>query len=565
MADQTQDVSQDNFVDDSTPTDALSGAPDATSDLENQAAQNVPVGVSALIQQQANQNQPADDAQSDADMDDQDNPSPSGSMWKNLVLGALAGIAGVGPHTRTFGGGLVQGAGNELQQQQQQKDNALKTQQVANQTTAADDEHQNAQARLAIAHVQQMNLTRMYDLAPKSQQDLIDQASAQQDANLEAAGDVPVEGGSNLSHTAALALQTQLHASGGDKALNFTLTKASNGDGYNVRQMSDPTATNDSPVQVTLGYKLNSDGTSTPITQTAPAHTITNANLFATNAAAASNEINRQNTVTQGKIDANNAASKLKSDSDKNIVAGMLDGSLDITKIANLRDGERERLVGLAKAQDPTFNMQTYADRLQTSKSFAAGGKGSDQIVSLNTFAGHLAEANDGIESLRNTNSQLVNSAWNSLSEKFGNTALAPQRAALEAVKDEYLNFLKAGHAPQEAELKVADGLLSTSQTPAQTQSTLRKMAQIVKIRTDSMSFAYQRTMGKPLPDVYDPDTVSTLAKFGINVAPQSGAAKTQTPTQTPQQAAPQAAPQYRRDPATNKVQQSTDGGKTWQ
>src|SRR2546426_967598 len=99
--------------------------------------------------------------------------------------------------------------------------------------------------------------------------------------------------------------------------------------------------------------------------------------------------------------------------------------------------------------QDPTLNKTTYPQRPRGAEKFSSG-KGADQISSLNTFAGHIADASDLVDSLRNTGSPWLNAPMNKVAVGLGNDKIGPFQAALEAAKDEYLNFLKAGHAPQE-------------------------------------------------------------------------------------------------------------------
>jgi hypothetical protein len=165
----------------------------------------------------------------------------------------------------------------------------------------------------------------------------------------------------------------------------------------------------------------------------------------------------------------------------------MLDGSLDITKVASIRGNRREQLVAQAMRQDPTFSMATYPQRLRVQEKFSSG-KGADQIASLNTFAGHVADASDLVDSLRNTNSPWLNAPLNKVAVGLGNDKIGPFQATLEAAKDEYLNFLKAGHAPQQQELQLAEKLVSPNQSPAQLQAVLKQITNTILIRAGSLN-----------------------------------------------------------------------------
>lgn len=78
-------------------------------------------------------------------------PTPA-PLWKQVVMGALAGMAGSAGQ-KHFGGGLAAGAGGELAQVQQQKENALQQQQAATQQAKAqsDIKFQSAQAANGVA------------------------------------------------------------------------------------------------------------------------------------------------------------------------------------------------------------------------------------------------------------------------------------------------------------------------------------------------------------------------------------------------------------------------------
>jgi hypothetical protein len=218
-------------------------------------------------------------------------------------------------------------------------------------------------------------------------------------------------------------------------------------------------------------------------------------------------------------------------DDDNSIVAGMLDGSLDITKTASIRSGRREHLIALAKQRDPNFNMMTYNQRLAVNQKFTSG-KAADQISSLNTFAGHVADASQLVNALRNEGSPWINKPMNAVRKGLGNEAIAPFQAALEAAKDEYLTFLKAGHAPQKSEVDLAENLLNTNMTPAQLQSTLKQMGHTVLIRANSLNSEYRRTFGKDYPMLSD-HAKQALSNLGLKEIGSSSQQSQQPETKT--------------------------------
>jgi hypothetical protein len=199
--------------------------------------------------------------------------------------------------------------------------------------------------------------------------------------------------------------------------------------------------------------------------------------------------------------------------SDDELARGMVDGSVDITKVASMRSGRREALVSKAMQLDPTFSMATYPQRLRVQEKFSSG-KAADQIASLNTFSGHVADASDLVDSLRNTSSPWLNAPLNKMAVGLGNDKIGPFQAALTAAKDEYLNFLKAGHAPQQQELQLAEKLVSPNQSPAQLQAVLKQMTNTILIRAGSLNSEYARTMHKDYP-MLSQDAVQALWKLG--------------------------------------------------
>jgi len=127
------------------------------------------------------------------------------------------------------------------------------------------------------------------------------------------------------------------------------------------------------------------------------------------------------------------------------------------------------------------------------------------------------------IQTLRNTNSPWLNKPMNKVAVGLGNDKIQPFQAALEAAKDEYLNFLKAGHAPQQAELERADQIISPNSSPAQIQATLRQMARTVAIRAESLNHQYRATMQKDYADMLTPQSAQILRNFGIDISRVGG------------------------------------------
>jgi hypothetical protein len=192
------------------------------------------------------------------------------SMWKNVLMGALVGLAGsAGARGRqSFGSGLGEGAQAELNYNQQQKLNAqrqqqidLQKQQVAQEQQRTMDSHQLAQAQLGHAAINQQILTAQYNTMPKSSQDILDQMSMKQGADLRAAGNSAVFTG---SHEDAVARQQAEMTQKSDAALSVIVAKNADGS-WSVYDIANPDKLNTKPVDVVIGYDFN---TNKPKTQT---------------------------------------------------------------------------------------------------------------------------------------------------------------------------------------------------------------------------------------------------------------------------------------------------------
>jgi hypothetical protein len=187
--------------------------------------------------------------------------------------------------------------------------------------------------------------------------------------------------------------------------------------------------------------------------------------------------------------------------------------------MASMRTNDRQKMIAALHAADPTWDIKVYAARYKTSQEFTPEAKGGLAVQSLNTFAGHTAEANSLISTLQNKNSPLLNRPLNKIKEALGSDKIGAYKTSLLASRKEYINFLNNQHAESEIDNKEMDRLISEDTTPANAQAILRQMAKTVAIRARSMNSVYRTTMGKDIPDLLDPDTQQALKNWGIDPA----------------------------------------------
>lgn len=202
-----------------------------------------------------------------------------------------------------------------------------------------------------------------------------------------------------------------------------------------------------------------------------------------------------------------------------------LNYQIDPDKVFGLRGQQRANFISAMLQKDPTWSMANYKAKFDTQQDFSPKGNSGKQIESLNTFAGHAADANSLIQTLRNTNSSALNAPVNALAKQFGNDKIGPYQAALEAAKDEYLNFIKAGHAPTKEEIERGETLVNQNTSPAAAQAIMKQMANTVLIRAGSLNHQYKSTMGKDYPDMFSQEGAQAMqdlghpevAKFGVS------------------------------------------------
>jgi hypothetical protein len=444
----------------------------------------------------------------------QGEPAP-GQMFKNLLVGALSGLA-AGAQVRGGFGAQV-GAGFEAAQQQKVRQDQLARanaqQQFENQqqTQQNIDLHTMRQAQLAALQQKTIQDAAAFDQAQKKggleigkmEQDLADSYNA----NL-MAGAKPFQhmGQEVPAFNTLQQAEDFANSHPEDVVAGFTTQIHRTPDGkWQITQL--PTTEQE--------YTFNIGGKEIKQRMTpAQAQAVYNAQLSAkkTNADIAeanarTNLLNKQaNTIP----DANDM-------SDDSLVDGMINGTIDITKTASIRNNRREMLIRKAMQKDPSFNMSTYPLRLKTVQSFGPDGKMGQQVMALNTFTGHAGDASQLIDTLRNTSIPAVNTPLNKFREGvLGNDKIPALKTALEAAKDEYFNFLKAGHAPTKEEIDLGNQLLNTDQSPAQMEATLKQMAKTVMIRARSINSSYRAAMGgKDYPSMLNGDSAQILRNFG--------------------------------------------------
>ena len=201
---------------------------------------------------------------------------------------------------------------------------------------------------------------------------------------------------------------------------------------------------------------------------------------------------------------------------------------LDPEKQFGNRAGMRAAVMNkFLKETGSQWNEGEYLARKQTTQDFRPAGKSGAEIRSLNTFAGHVGTAIDRIPELNNSSLPDWNTAMNKIATKVGDEQYHRMQIALEAVKDEYLNFIKNQHAPTKEELERAETMVNPNASPKDLHGVLAQMADTVGIRGGQLQRSYMNQMGgKVFKGLLDPDSDQILKNLGVDTNKMNGLSK---------------------------------------
>jgi hypothetical protein len=239
--------------------------------------------------------------------------------------------------------------------------------------------------------------------------------------------------------------------------------------------------------------------------------------------------LTRANAQTKASVDfaasKKQQETKAEQDANEGDMSGIKDMVLSYDYDPNnlfsrFKDQKQKRdFIAEIRKTDPTWSEANYKARYATNQDFRPEGKGGVAKQSLNTFAGHIGDANNLISTLGNTKSPLLNTPLNKIKEDvLGKPEFIAYRTAIAAAADNYIDFLLNQKAKHQSDDDLAARLQSTSTSPAGAQAMMRQMANTVAIRGRALNKGYRDQMGgKDIPNFLDPDTEQVLQTFGIN------------------------------------------------
>ena len=124
-------------------------------------------------------------------------------------------------------------------------------------------------------------------------------------------------------------------------------------------------------------------------------------------------------------------------------IRGMIDYTLDPSKIFSMRSDKRSRYVEVAKYVDPSFNLTKYETRRRYLSDLGSG-QVARNIRSINTAVKHLSSLKDSVVGLTSTNVKYYNAAINYIKKDWlGSEAPTDAAEALNAVAGEMASLFK--------------------------------------------------------------------------------------------------------------------------
>lgn len=249
-------------------------------------------------------------------------------------------------------------------------------------------------------------------------------------------------------------------------------------------------------------------------------------------------------------------------------VEGVLNYQVNPQTFSN-RGGHRERIIGLARLIDPSYDQTQYATRAGLRKDFTSG-KGAANIRSINTLVDHLSKMQEAGNALQNGDVQLWNKIANAGLSATGDPRVTRFMMAANAVETELATVFKNTGATDQ-EIKAWREQLNASMSPSQIAGAIQQAVALMGGRLGAISEQWESGMGKPrdfrilqpkaqriLEQMgFDPSELDSAAVYAHGIDPSSSGL-----TPPPQ---PPAAKQYKMTATGQKGQKiGSDDGNNW-
>lgn len=191
--------------------------------------------------------------------------------------------------------------------------------------------------------------------------------------------------------------------------------------------------------------------------------------------------------------------------------------------LAGMQGDKRLRIYAAAKKLDSNFDPGLVDRKIKFLDEFEnPNGKTSMGIDSANTFLQHGADFLGVTKFYRTSSLKMLNTPLNKIQDAFGNAKFQQYKTALDVVRSEYTNAVKAGFAPQAEDAKEGRDILSESSTPAQAEAAVKQMAHTISRRLDSTNQKYKTMMGQDFPNLVTPAGLEASKRLGLDLSKYS-------------------------------------------
>lgn len=202
------------------------------------------------------------------------------------------------------------------------------------------------------------------------------------------------------------------------------------------------------------------------------------------------------------------------------LLQGVLDYRQNPAQIASLRGNQREDLVKMATALDPSYDQTQFPARAQFRKSLTSGQL-SKNIVSANTLIGHLGALKDSFDELNKSRTSndipAINAVENMGLSAMGKGVVKSAKLNADAVSNE-LETLFRGTNGSLAGVEDFKKNFSLNGSPEQQKAVIQKAIDLVASRVSAIDSQNQEVMGKPRDfSVLNDKSKAIIAKLGAD------------------------------------------------
>lgn len=180
------------------------------------------------------------------------------------------------------------------------------------------------------------------------------------------------------------------------------------------------------------------------------------------------------------------------------IVKGMVDGRIAPPSSFAMSKPYWQGLIAKAAEYDPTFDQTTWAGRVATRKSFAAGNDAT-AVTALNTALGHAGKLADQFTELNNSGGLAtpLNAPVNAVEGMFGDNRQTNVQQTVDALASEARKVFASSGGGNLTELQEWQKNFPINGSPSQQQGALTNFVGLLDSRLQSLAEKYNRGMGR--------------------------------------------------------------------